>query len=684
MSRHDEMRPNAVRTLTRRSFVAGAASLAMLPVLGGCKDTDRLQERIIDTTAEEIDETLTPVRLSKLRAPQLQDERKQQPEENDNDRDSTEDEPDNQDRNNQASSDDLPDYDSDPTSNGKTNSNAATANADDGKAGQGTGENGAGGVNGDGGSGAQEQPTESEEPEENEPEEANSSDDPSEADPEEPTPTNPVTPGETYGEDGNYKKLPRATNGIAAVGQYALIVQMLGGKGALKATNADFLDNMPAAAFSNGAELEDVQVAWKGDGSTANDATVKAIIDSGADVALTSPSAGDLSDYADKLTEAGVNVVTMPVIGVCNAYDSDITNTVLYIGELLKNMEVLDKPKDENTAMRFTITPAITSGKDVLTIEGLAKSFGENHLFSDIDIFIQRGEHVALIGANGTGKTTLLKILNEKETADAGTIRLGTNVEIGYYDQEQHNLDMEKTILDEIWDAYPDLNETTIRNTLAAFLFTGEVVYRKVENLSGGERGRLSLAKLMLSDANFLILDEPTNHLDMESREILEDALDAYEGTVLFVSHDRYFINKTADRILHLDHRQIRDFHGNYDYYLEKCREEDANTASDGAENRDVTKGEKDGLSQQKADLGKADWKEQKAQQAMIRKKGNRLRAIEEEIMHTEEAIEEIEAQYLLPEIATNSARLNELSSQQKDLSDRLEELYAEWETLED
>ena len=352
--------------------------------------------------------------------------------------------------------------------------------------------------------------------------------------------------------------------------------------------------------------------------------------------------------------------------------------------KMLDRMEMIEKPKDENTAMRLTITPAVTSGKDVLDIEGLAKSFGENHLFSDINISIKRGEHVALIGANGTGKTTILKILNGKETADAGTIRLGTNVEIGYYDQEQQELCMEKTILDEIWDAYPNLNETTIRNTLAAFLFTGDVVYRQVAALSGGERGRLSLAKLMLSDANFLILDEPTNHLDMESREILEDALKSYEGTVLFVSHDRYFINKSADRILHLDHRQIRDFHGNYDYYLEKCREEEnrmAEVAAGG--NAKLQAGAAD-TAQVKADAGKADWKEQKAKQAEIRKKENRLRAIEEAIMQTEEAIEAIEAQYVLPEVATNSARLNELSAQQKELNDQLEKLYAEWESLED
>lgn len=347
----------------------------------------------------------------------------------------------------------------------------------------------------------------------------------------------------------------------------------------------------------------------------------------------------------------------------------------------LSRMEVLDRPQDENAAMRLTITPAVTSGKDVLTISGLSKAYGENRLFSGIDLFIGRGEHVALIGSNGTGKTTILKILNGIEQADAGEIRLGTNVTIGYYDQEQQELCMEKTILDEIWDSYPMLTETVIRSTLAAFLFTGDVVYRQVANLSGGERGRLALAKLMLSDANFLILDEPTNHLDMESREILEDALSRYEGTVLFVSHDRYFINKAAGRILCLEHRRLKDYQGDYDYYLEKSKEEEAVPAPEKA----AADRQRDVLPRGAAsDSGKTDWKEQKARQAEIRKKENRIRALEEAITEAEAELEKIEAQYLLPEVATNSARLNELSARQTELSEKLDALYAEWESLED
>lgn len=341
----------------------------------------------------------------------------------------------------------------------------------------------------------------------------------------------------------------------------------------------------------------------------------------------------------------------------------------------LNRMERIDKPQDEQTAMRLTITPAITSGKDVLDVTDLGKSFGDNHLFSDITFSIHRSEHIALIGANGTGKTTILKILNGKEFPDTGEIRFGTNVMVGYYDQEQQELDPAKSILDEIWDAYPALTETQIRGTLAAFLFTGETVYRQIGNLSGGERGRVALAKLMLSDANLLILDEPTNHLDMESREILEDALNRYEGTVLCVSHDRYFINKTAGRILHLSHHRIADYGGNYDYYLEKSREAiDGNAAEKPAESDREPVGT----------AGKQDWKEQKARQAEVRKKQNRIKALEERISQMEERLAAIDEECARPEVATNSARLNELGKEQAELNETLEELYDEWSLLAD
>ena len=238
--------------------------------------------------------------------------------------------------------------------------------------------------------------------------------------------------------------------------------------------------------------------------------------------------------------------------------------------KMLDKIEVIEKPSEVRTDMKLTLMPRILSGNDVLTVEHLAKSFDSHKLFTDVNFEIKRGEHVAIIGDNGSGKTTLLKILNGLVPADQGTFRLGSNVEIGYYDQEHHVLHSDKTLFEEISDDYPYLNNTQIRNVLAAFLFTGEDVFKRISDLSGGERGRVSLAKLVLSNANFLILDEPTNHLDIMSKEILEDALNGYEGTILYVSHDRYFINRTAHRILDLTEGQFVNYVGNYDYYLEK------------------------------------------------------------------------------------------------------------------
>ncbi len=238
--------------------------------------------------------------------------------------------------------------------------------------------------------------------------------------------------------------------------------------------------------------------------------------------------------------------------------------------KLLEKMDVLEKPTEVRTDMRIRLTPRKQSGNDVLTVEKLGKAFGRQLLFENVDFEIKRGEHVAVIGDNGTGKTTLLKILNRVLPPDSGSFRLGMNVEIGYYDQEHHVLHGEKTLFEEISDDYPYLNNTEIRNILAAFLFTGDDVFKHIGDLSGGERGRVSLAKLMLGNANFLILDEPTNHLDIASKEILEDALNNYDGTVLYVSHDRYFINRTAHRILDLTAQRFVNYIGNYDYYLEK------------------------------------------------------------------------------------------------------------------
>ena len=334
--------------------------------------------------------------------------------------------------------------------------------------------------------------------------------------------------------------------------------------------------------------------------------------------------------------------------------------------KVLDKIEVLDKPTEARTDMKLTLEPAIVSGNDVLHIENLAKSFGSLHLFSGLNLDIKRGEHVSIIGDNGTGKTTLLKILNGLEQADCGTFKLGTNVEIGYYDQEQQLLHPEKTLFEEISDAYPDMSNTKIRNTLAAFLFTGDDVFKQIKDLSGGEKGRLSLAKLMLSNANFIILDEPTNHLDIASKEILEDALNSYTGTLLYVSHDRYFINRTATRILELCGKEFYNYMGNYDYYLEKK----------------ITPAEEVTEKVETETESKIDWKAQKEEQAKQRKRENDLKKCEDLIADLEDKLAAIEEKMAQPEIACNSAELGKLTKEQTALQAKLDEQMELWETL--
>lgn len=343
--------------------------------------------------------------------------------------------------------------------------------------------------------------------------------------------------------------------------------------------------------------------------------------------------------------------------------------------KMLNKIEVLEKPTEARADIHMTLTPRCQSGNDVLHIEHLAKSFDDLSLFQDISMDIKRGEHVAIIGDNGTGKTTILKIINDLVPADSGTITLGTNVHIGYYDQEHHVLHPDKTLFDEISDEYPSLTGTQIRNTLAAFLFTGDDVFKLIRDLSGGERGRVSLAKLMLSESNFLILDEPTNHLDIASKEILEDAVNAYEGTVLYVSHDRYFINRTASRILELSGGQLTGYLGNYDYYLEKKTGDLPN--GDLAVKNTVSK------APAPPSEGMQDWKAQKELQAKQRKKENDIRKCEEEIAKLEEKDKQLDNEMALPENATNVAKLQELTKEKESISARLEELYEKWETLE-
>lgn len=343
--------------------------------------------------------------------------------------------------------------------------------------------------------------------------------------------------------------------------------------------------------------------------------------------------------------------------------------------KMLNKIEVLDKPTQARCDIHMTLIPRITSGNDVLHISGLEKSFGSQLLFSGLDMDIKRGEHVAIIGDNGTGKTTILKIINGLLDADAGSITLGTNVHIGYYDQEHHVLHPDKTLFEEISDAYPYLNNTEIRNTLAAFLFTGDDVFKRIEHLSGGERGRLSLAKLMLSESNFLILDEPTNHLDIVSKEILEDALNAYEGTLLYVSHDRYFINRTASRILDLTGKQLTGYLGNYDYYLEKKKD---------PENAFIQNTPDHSPSPNIVSENKQDWLSQKELQAKQRKRENDLKKCEAEISALEAEQEEIDAGIADPENATNAAKLQELTIRRENNDSRLTELYEKWEVLAD
>lgn len=346
--------------------------------------------------------------------------------------------------------------------------------------------------------------------------------------------------------------------------------------------------------------------------------------------------------------------------------------------KMLDKVEVLDKPAEIASEMRLSLEPSVESGNDVLTVTHLSKSFGHNCLFDNLDFDIKRGEKVALIGGNGTGKTTILKIINHIVTKDNGTIALGSRVHIGYYDQEHQVLSLHKTIFEEISDAYPDLTNTKIRNVLAAFLFTGDDVFKKIEDLSGGERGRVSLAKLMLSPANFLVLDEPTNHLDIQSKGILEDAIRNYTGTVLVVSHDRYFINRIATRILELKDQQLYSFIGNYDYYEAHKELIYEATVPKQAFNSSMVAASTPVAS------SKDDYKKQKEEQARLRKKENDIKKAEQKIEQTEAEITKIDEEFLNPDFATNSAKLSELSKKREELESTLSTLYETWETLLD
>jgi len=363
--------------------------------------------------------------------------------------------------------------------------------------------------------------------------------------------------------------------------------------------------------------------------------------------------------------------------------------------KMLDKIERVDKPTD-HTQIHFSLEPRIMSGNDVIKITDLSMSYGKQNLFSDLNFDIKRGEKVAIIGNNGTGKTTILKIINGQVEADNGEIKLGSKVRIGYYDQEHQVLDPEKTLFEELQDAYPHLDNTTVRNILAAFLFTEDDVFKRIKDISGGERGRVSLAKLMLSEANLLILDEPTNHLDITSKEILENVINHYSGTVLYVSHDRYFINKTATRILDLTEQNLLNYIGNYDYYLEKKPEVEAAYLRTVANGPVTTVSGKPGSFPTSAsstsfsigsesDSGsdnKQSWQLQKEEQSRIRKRKSDLAKTEEDIHRLETRNEEIDSLLTHEDVFTNVSRLIELNNEKKSIETSLEELMEQWEQL--
>ena len=349
----------------------------------------------------------------------------------------------------------------------------------------------------------------------------------------------------------------------------------------------------------------------------------------------------------------------------------------------LEKIEVLDRPEVISNEINLRFKPSKVPGNDVLTVENLSKSFDGRTLFKDMNVEIKRGEHVCIIGDNGTGKTTFLKILNGLETSDTGSFKWGTNVETAYYDQEHLVLNPDNTIYDEISDEHPDMTITQIRTVLAAFLFTDDNVYKEIKLLSGGEKGRVSLAKLMLSDANFLILDEPTNHLDITTKEILEQALSEFEGTIICVSHDRYFVNKISTRIIELHEGYFDNYIGNYDYYLEK--REDVRKASDVFRDTNPSSASEsksaDNASSSSTDSA-ADWKAQKAMQAEARKKANDLKKCEDRITEIEDELAQLESKMAEPDVATSPSKLNELVKKQNELNTELEDLMEKWEAL--
>ena len=335
----------------------------------------------------------------------------------------------------------------------------------------------------------------------------------------------------------------------------------------------------------------------------------------------------------------------------------------------LNRIERIEKPDAPVKNIGLKFEPSVRSGNDVLTVENLEKSF-DALLFRNVSFDIKRGEKAALLGPNGIGKTTILKIITGALKADSGYVRLGANVNAGFYDQEQESLNYSNTVIDEIWDEYPHMNQTELRTKLAAFLFQGEDVFKEISRLSGGERSRVALLKLMLSKTNFLLMDEPTNHLDILSKEVLENALMNYSGTVLLVSHDRYFLNKVATRIIELRQEGCLQYNGNYSYYLSKKKQMEISTAGREAEDPET------------ATVNKNDWLKQKEEKSNLRRQQKRLEAVEAEIEQCEKRIAEIDDLMKLPEVFTDHIKCQELHDEQDRLKKKLDSLYEEWSEL--
>lgn len=354
------------------------------------------------------------------------------------------------------------------------------------------------------------------------------------------------------------------------------------------------------------------------------------------------------------------------IIAQFRAYNTEAAHIKAKSREKRLNMiERVDKPVEEHNVY-FRFHAGRGTGNDVLMCENLSKSFGARRLFHDLNLHIRAGERIALLGANGVGKTTLLKILTGRERPDTGEVRFGSGVEVGYYDQQQEGLSPDKTVLDEVWDDFPRMEQTPIRNALAGFLFTGDDVLAPVSTLSGGERGRVLLTKLMLRQDNFLILDEPTNHLDMDSREMLETALLGFEGTILTVSHDRYFINRIADRVLVMEPDGVTEYLGNYDDYLEKLAQKNA------PEEELAPQKTKTALREEK--------KREKAAIEAARREKARIANLETQITDLEEQMTKLEIEMSDPEAYQDNARAQSMNKRYNDLQKKIADLYEEWE----